>query len=531
MDGKVLAQAFDREIELELIPSWETVEGDCGMHPEDLREDPIANQEALEQLVQLGYIEKPDENVQKAVEKNVSESKFYLARVHLNKNQYTVALPILEELYESHPDQIRYAFYLAQCYQSLNQLTDCRRVIDFIIAQQEHGFPQLDLMQGTLNLAEGNYDQALEFLNKAEQADPRMPTLHNQIGAVYLKINRFEEAERAFLKGLDIDPENAHTHCGLAETYFRTLQYEKAADYALNSVGLLYHNFSAHYWLGAALEKMDYLERAAEAFEVSLAIAPGFQEARRKLIALYEDRLCDSEKAQEHQRIFEEIGIRRHIQSVEKKTAPERKDTLQNTPSEAKKKPLSENVITVVSGLPRSGTSLMMQMLEKGGMEILTDGMRKADENNERGYYEYEKVKTLMRDHSWLKEAEGKAIKIVSPLLHYLPKVYNYRIIFMERDVDEIVLSQHKMLEKMSGKQSKNPDALKKTFQRQSDRIKAWLHQQENIHILFVNYCDIVSNPNDEAQRVNNFLSGKLAVSNMVSAVDPSLRHQIIEKN
>ena len=112
-------------------------------------------------------------------------------------------------------------------------------------------------------------------------------------------------------------------------------------------------------------------------------------------------------------------------------------------------------MITIVSGLPRSGTSMMMQMLKQGGIEILTDKIRQNDVNNPRGYYELEKVKELPKDNTWLPEAEGKGVKIIVQLLQYLLPGFEYRIIFMQRDIKEILRSQKKMLENLG----KNPEA------------------------------------------------------------------------
>src|SRR5438132_3246059 len=108
-----------------------------------------------------------------------------------------------------------------------------------------------------------------------------------------------------------------------------------------------------------------------------------------------------------------------------------------------------DSAIIIVSGLPRSGTSLMMQMLDKGGVEVVTDHVRTPDIDNPRGYYEFEKAKKIKEDASWLPEMRGKAFKMVSQLLYALPPTEQYRIIFMERNLDEILLSQEKMLKRL----------------------------------------------------------------------------------
>ena len=181
-------------------------------------------------------------------------------------------------------------------------------------------------------------------------------------------------------------------------------------------------------------------------------------------------------------------------------------------------------MITVVSGLPRSGTSLMMQMLEKGGMEVLTDDIRKADENNQRGYYELEKVKSLAKDPSWIGEAEGKAVKIIAQLLFFLPRNFDYRILFMERSMDEIIGSQSKMLQNL-GQTGANldPAILIQTFQKQLDQATTFMNQTPNIEWMPVSFNAILDDPESAADKVNVFLKDALSISDVTSVVDDLL--------
>src|SRR5262249_60413780 len=128
----------------------------------------------------------------------------------------------------------------------------------------------------------------------------------------------------------------------------------------------------------------------------------------------------------------------------------------------------------IVSGLPRSGTSLMMQMLESGGVEVVTDNIRAADPDNPRGYFEFERVKKTKEDPSWLPGARGKAVKMVSQLLYDLPRSARYRILFMERDLDETLLSQEKMLRRLN-RQGAPRDRLKAAFTLHLYRLHQWL--------------------------------------------------------
>ncbi|MBU0675049.1 MAG: alkaline phosphatase family protein [Proteobacteria bacterium] len=520
MDGKPLVQAFTEPVLPETIASWEAVAGECGQHPVGLREDPLADQEAMRQLIDLGYIDPPDDDIHKAIEATVDESDFYLARVHLERGAYQQALPLLEQLYEKYPEKTRYAFYLAQCYHLVGQMADCRRVVDDIFARNDQEFPHLDLLLGSVLLAENQLVQALEHLLKAEKAEPRLPKLHNQIGNVYLGIKLWRSAEAAFLKGLTIDQDCAHLHHGLATTYLKQGRYQDAVDEALTAVGLLYHYPAAHNLLGQALVALDMPDRAAEAFEVCLVMAPGFVKVRQRLIKIYDQVLARPDKVTEHRVFLSKLGKKGSKPApITAKQVP-----ISNRSNRKPRKLTTAEAITVVSGLPRSGTSMLMRMLAMGGMEILNDNDRQPDRDNPNGYYEYGKVKNLFRDNSWLAEAQGKAIKVIAQLLPALPQANQYRVIFIERHLDEVMCSQEKMLAANSNRVSRtNPAILAQTFHRQIDKLKTRLERQENIAVLYVSYSAIILDPHHEAVKICDFLGLDLSVAQMSAAVDPTL--------
>ena len=184
-------------------------------------------------------------------------------------------------------------------------------------------------------------------------------------------------------------------------------------------------------------------------------------------------------------------------------------------------------MIVVVSGLPRSGTSLMMQMLQAGGMPLLTDDLRPADTDNPNGYREYEPVKRLHQDNSWVPKAEGKAIKVVSALLQYLPPQHTYKIIFMQRPMQEVLASQTVMLERRGEQRGKADDqTLGTVFAQHLDHTEHWLVTQKHMTVLYVNYHETVANPEATATRVVQFLNLPLAVDAMARAVDPRLHRQ-----
>ena len=180
-------------------------------------------------------------------------------------------------------------------------------------------------------------------------------------------------------------------------------------------------------------------------------------------------------------------------------------------------------VIIIVSGLPRSGTSMMTKMLQSGGIELLVDNIRKADEDNPKGYFEFEKVKRVKEDSSWLEDAQNKAVKMVSMLLYELPKEKHYKVIFMKRDMGEMLASQRRMLQRLNREPTDNDDKMCKLFAEHLAKVDQWLQQQTHIDVIYVKYKDVVENPKREAERVNQFLCGQLDVKSMVSVLDRSL--------
>ncbi|MBC8433805.1 MAG: sulfotransferase domain-containing protein [Desulfobacterales bacterium] len=187
--------------------------------------------------------------------------------------------------------------------------------------------------------------------------------------------------------------------------------------------------------------------------------------------------------------------------------------------------------IVVVSGLPRSGTSMVMRIVEAGGLELIVDGKRKADQDNPKGYFEYEKVKELAKDDSWLKDISGKVVKIVSPLLYNLPLTYKYKIIFVKRHMEEILASQNKMLES-SGRQSHIEDSVMgEKFEVHLKKVCKWIEKQKNIICLYVSYNEIMQNPLPSLSKMNEFLGGILDLNAMIEAIDGSLyRNRIVNR-
>lgn len=185
--------------------------------------------------------------------------------------------------------------------------------------------------------------------------------------------------------------------------------------------------------------------------------------------------------------------------------------------------------ISIVSGLPRSGTSLMMSMLAAGGLDVLTDQLRTADDDNPVGYFEFEDVKKLINgENSWLSKSNGKAVKVISTLLPYLPDGYYYRIIFMRREMGEVLASQRKMLINRGEDPDKISDAqIAEVFQKNLQQTEHWINSQAHATRININYKQLIANPRPLVAEINAFLGGGLDESKMLAVIDPSLyRHR-----
>lgn len=181
--------------------------------------------------------------------------------------------------------------------------------------------------------------------------------------------------------------------------------------------------------------------------------------------------------------------------------------------------------IIVVSGLPRSGTSLMMQMLVAGGMEAVTDRIREADDSNPHGYYEFEQVKQLEQGNvAWVDDAQAKVVKVISALVPHLPDEHNYRVVFLRRDLDEIYRSQVKMLER-EGKPTDtiSRDELLSLYKKHLRSVYDWINRHPTVELLEIHYKDLVTNPTPQIQRLSAFIPQPLDEAAMHEAIDPSL--------
>jgi hypothetical protein len=181
--------------------------------------------------------------------------------------------------------------------------------------------------------------------------------------------------------------------------------------------------------------------------------------------------------------------------------------------------------VVVVSGLPRSGTSMCMKMLEAGGMPLVQDGLREADEDNPKGYFELERVKELDKsgDTAWLRDARGKAIKVISFLLKDLPDDHNYKILFMVRNIEEVLASQAKMLERRGEENKTSDERMADIYAGHIAQVRRLLRMSPHFEVMDIKYTDAMRDARGTAERIREFLGMPLDVDKMAGAVDETL--------
>jgi len=315
MDGRVLVDAFVEAPAISSIKTWEEVSGDAGLHPpETAAPDPAAAEQALQQLVELGYVQPLSDEEKKNIALVRRECRFNLALSLTDGSLFSEALPIFQELHREEPDN-RSTLQLAKTHIHLRQFAEARRLLEPMVAQTESNnsggtdtagngnaytlVSNIHLLMGVVEFEDGKIDKALSHLRRAEEADATTPTLYIQLGNLYLKRRRWTEAERAFEKALSIDGDNSRACHGLSVSLLRQNRPVEAVELSLRAVGLQHFFPAAHFQLGLILARLRWIERAAQAFETGLTMWPGALVAHRYLARLY-TRLGLDAKAKIH---------------------------------------------------------------------------------------------------------------------------------------------------------------------------------------------------------------------------------------
>lgn len=492
MDGKVILDIFIDTKPPKYIESWEDVKGDFAELKKEEVEDNFSDEETMEQLIELGYIERPDEKIETAIHKTKCDLKHNLARVYLGKKDFEKAKELLLDLIEEEEpiDVAPYYLDLINVNLGLENFNDAEKYFTEFNKIKTKVNYNTYFIEAQILAGKGYNRKALKVLIDAKNRKPNAEVWF-RIGSVNLTLENFKEAQKAFENAIEIESDKAKYHRGISEALFELKEYQESAEHAFTSIELVKYFPAAHYMLGRALEKLGDLENAKIAFKTATTLkAKTYHKAEKALENIVE-------------KITTPLKLRDKIQYKYRKEQ-----------------------IVIVSGLPRSGTSLMMQMLDKGGLDSLVDQKRKADESNPKGYYEFEPVKSIHKDNSWLDQAKDKSVKIVAPLLKHLDFKYRYKIIFMKRNLDEIIKSQQKMI-------GKNPDifpvSLYNAFRKQLESIEIWKNKEPGVELIYIDYKDVLDHPNVAIDKIQSFLGIDLKKNEMEKCIDISLyRNKIV---
>lgn len=491
MEGRVLNAVFDEPTQADFIESWENVEGDFGRHDADLQEDPWEAQQALLQLVELGYIDAPEDDKLQEVEKAKRESQYYVARNLINGGKIEEAVEILEKIFAESKIN-RYGQRLAFAYLSLNKLIKCQDLILELREIEKKTFEQnkklrleknpndpfgnkemeepmyLEFVEGLLNLQINRPRIALPILEKVQKKDPNNLQVAINIGKIYNARKNYNAAEKQFIKALAIDQRNPRAHHGLGIAFLRNNKIELAVEEFMLAIDENFYMPNVHYHLGEAFARAGYYKNAAEAFEVAVRLAPGMTKAHKWLVDIYGNQLKNEQGKKEHETFLK-----------------------QNIKGE----------LILITGLQGSGYDEILAELEEKGVSVLKNENPKKDFET----YVLPKVKKLHENSEWLMEVGNKVFYVQPQFLSFLPVAYNYKLIVVKRDLGEIIEKEQQLMGKKLKKDTL-PLSHFKIAEKNQFKIESWIESQAGCRIFMMDYSDFVQDKKEQTEQLIAFI-------------------------
>lgn len=471
MPGRVIGEAFQEDRMVGEIPSWENT----GAKPQFYATNNSVNVEVMAQLEALGYVDLPENDRVKAVTRDWQYNEA-LSLMHGGKSEE--ALKIARQLHAEKSD-LRGQTLLADLLLKTNRHADFQELIEHwpeAVLQHPYG----RFLKGLHALQKGETGEALKAFEAVADKGIESIALQLEICKCLVTLGRYDEAKQYAEKILAVEPENAAGLTIMAEVSYQQDDYAYCLALLEKSLELQFFQPHAHYLMGATFNSTGEVQAAKQALNEALRQAPKHEKAAQLL---------------------------RNLQAGTKQ---------ENRP---------ETII--VTGFPRSGTSMMMKILGQGGISIKADQQRASDRHNPEGYYEWSPIKKLGQEPVDFSGTDFRAIKVVAPLLRFLPANRNYRIIWLERPLLEVIISQ----EKMKG----NTDAVKNfpfqlavQLEEEQKRMQKWLSKQPNINWQAFSYHEILTRPAAEIKRLAKFLERPLKEEKAASAVKPQLHRNKI---
>ena len=515
MEGRVLTELFQESLTIQTIPTWENPDGSSRNRGSLTEEE---SQTLLEQFVTLGYIDKISDNPNQAADETKRENKWNLARAYLYTGKNERALPLLEDCFNAYPERTDYAQALAKTQFALGLTDEAEETLEICLKTFGKSI-SAHVLKAQIEIEKGDNTKALEHLDTIrEQAGEEVPVLELSCRA-YATLGQWDEARATAEKLLATDPTNIPAHNTLTRCHLQTKDPQAAVDTALAAISFQFASPRAHHLLGSALIQLEQFEEAEHALKNCLQLDRENSRALDLLKQVYQlTEQTEKAEALEADLVRQKVirtsarekrltslrhGIAARAKARHAKRKAKREAAAKKAAEEAAIKPCS---FTIVSGLPRSGTSLMMQMLRAAGMDLMHDGKREADEDNLEGYWEWEEIKFLKKNPRLIEQADGKVIKVISALLPQLPPRHQYRVIFMKRPVEEVVDSQWKMIERRGQNPVSEKQHLIQTQQTHAEQTLAQLRQCKNVDLIEIDYPEMVANPGSQLDALKTFL-------------------------
>jgi len=584
MDGTPQVQAWTQPPEVRRIASWDDVPGPDGRHPPEAGCDPRAAAAQLEQLVALGYVSPLPEDRAAAVRETVRELDYNLARGLADGGEPQAGIPILERLWEEWPAEHRFGLHLLDLYARTGRVADRRRTLDTLRERSRRhaeeareklaALPETDEDEAAdpiarrrpearrrqferqklaelaagLSLTRPEIDQALLEGDPAAAAAALAPLLAGAadgshlpfplasfVAATLVDLGRDAEALPIVERLLAIEPESPGLESLRAAIHFRGRRWEQVVDAAAEALGLVYFNPRLHLLLGLALARLGRRQDAIDELHVAVRQNPS---QVRALLALERLHAHDPERALEYQRRAREL--RGRLRALRQRRAggpaadaepadPAKDDVtpLCSAPPPAGG-PRADGEVVIASGLPRSGTSMLMRVLAAGGIPLLADDHREADVNNQLGYHEFEPVKALGRggkEPDWIPAAAGKAVKVVAPLLRHLPADLPARVILLHRPLGQVLASQEAMKGRL-GTSARGAETalLARQYAAELEGVARLAAARPAWRLLHVAYEKMLADPAGECRRLAAFLGEGFDAAAAAAGIDPAQR-------
>jgi len=486
MDGRVLSSVYEQNKAVSYIDSWENLKGDFGTHSDDNFEDPWSAQEALQQLVDLGYIEALDDKKMDEVEKAKRESRYYMARGMVNAGEFNKAIPILEEIFDE-SKIVRYGQRLAFAYLTCRKYLKCQDVIKELRNVERDSYKEnkekspdvylnkefedplyLDYVEGLLNLHLNRPKRALPKLEKVQKSSPNNIEVILNIAKIHNLRKNYNVAEKKFIHALSIDDTDCQAHFGLGVSLLKQNKKDEAIEEFLMALEGNFYMPNIHYFIGEAMFLKGMFDDAANAFEVAVRLSPGMTRAHKYLLEIYTTKIENKAKKK-----FHADFLNKNIKGE----------------------------ITIITGLIGSAVDLFISLLMENGIKV---NMRESVDKNQRKYVLPE-IQNLNQDNSFL--IEHKEISYVNPqYLNFLPSNYNYKVFWIRQDPDEVLKSEYEFL----GKKLPNDSIPLKqllSIEKNQKKVENWIESNPMIHLFSVEFDELKKENKEMALSINDFLS------------------------